>query len=84
MNGLLKYLIPAAFIALAIVNLYNANWLEGALYLTVGTAFPLMWAIRDKKITNNLKFWNALAWGLVIIALLLFLALLRTDAYSTI
>lgn len=84
MNGMLKYLIPAAFILLAIFNLYSENWLEGLLYLTIGPAFPIMWAIRDKKITNNLKFWNAFAWGLVALALILFLALLRTDAYSTI
>ena len=84
MKGLLNYIIPVAFILLAIFNLYAEKWLEGVLYLTVGTAFPLMWAIRDKQITKNLKFWNALAWGLVIVALLLFLALLRTDAYSSI
>ena len=84
MNDLLKYLIPIAFLSLAGFNLYAAHWLEGALYLTVGTAFPLMWAIRDGKITTNLKFWNALAWSLVILSLFLFFAVLRTDAYSSI
>ena len=84
MNTILKYFIPIAFLLLAAFNLYSAKWLEGALYLSVGTAFPLMWAIRDGKITTNLKFWNALAWGLVIIALFLFFAVLRTDAYSSI
>ena len=80
MNGLLRYIIPLAFSSLAIYYLAIANWVEGFLYLSVSIAFPLMWAIRDGKITTNIKFWNSLAWGLVIVALLLFLALLRLDA----
>ena len=84
MNDLLKYLIPVAFLLLAAFNLYAGKWLEAALYFAVGTAFPLMWAIRDGKIKSHLKYWNILAWALVIIALFLFFAVLRTDAYSTI
>ena len=80
MNGILKYLIPLAFVVLAFFNLYSTRWLEASLYLSVGMAFPIMWAIRDGQIKSNLRFWNSLAWGLVIIALLLFLAVLRLDA----
>lgn len=84
MNNILKYLIPVAFLLLAVFNLYASKWLEGALYLTVGIAFPLMWAIRDGKIKSHVKFWNILSWVLVILALLLFFVLLRTDAYDSI
>ena len=84
MNDLLKYFIPIAFLLLAAFNWYAAHWLEGALYFSVGIAFPLMWAIRDGKIKSNLKFWNILAWLLVIIALLLFLAVLLLDGHSII
>jgi hypothetical protein len=80
MNGFVKYIVPLAFGTLAIYYLVIANWVEGFLYLSVGIAFPLMWAIRDGKITTNIKLWNSVAWALVIIALLLFLALLRLDA----
>lgn len=80
MNGLVKYIVPIAFGTLAIYYLAIANWVEGLLYLSVGIAFPLMWAIRDGKITTNIKMWNSLAWALVIVALLLFLTLLRLDA----
>lgn len=80
MNGLVKYIVPVAFGTLAIYYLAIANWVEGLLYLSVGIAFPLMWAIRDGKITTNIKMWNSLAWALVIVALLLFLTLLRLDA----
>lgn len=80
MNGLVKYIVPIAFGTLAIYHLAIANWVEGLLYLSVGIAFPLMWAIRDGKITTNIKMWNSLAWALVIVALLLFLTLLRLDA----
>jgi len=80
MNGFIKYIVPLAFISLAIYYLVIANWVEGFLYLSVSIAFPLMWGIRDGKITANLKLWNTLAWTLVIVALLLFLTLLRLDA----
>lgn len=80
MNGFVKYIVPLAFGTLAIYYLVIANWVEGFLYLSVGVAFPLMWAIRDGKITTNVKLWNSVAWALVIIALLLFLALLRLDS----
>ncbi len=79
MNRFVKNLIPLAFGILAIYHLVNTNLVEGLLYLSVSIAFPLMWAIRDGKITTNIKFWNALSWGLVIVALLLFLLLLRLD-----
>ena len=82
MNNLLKYFIPLAFLVLAGFNLINSNWLEASLYLCVGFAFPLMWAIRDGNITSNVKIWNLVSWGLIIVALLLFLAVLRTDAYT--
>ena len=80
MNGFLRYVVPLAFITLAIYYLVIANWIEGFLYLSVSIAFPLMWGIRDGKIKTNLKLWNAVSWVLVIIALLLFLTLLRLDA----
>jgi len=80
MNGFIKYMVPVAFIVLAIYNLTLGNWLEGSLYVSVSIAFPLMWAIKDGIIKSNLKFWNTLSWALVIIALFLFLALLRMDA----
>lgn len=78
-NGFIKYLIPIAFASLAIYYLIVANWLEGLLYLSVSIAFPLMWAIRDGKIKSNVNIWNSVAWALVIIALLLFLAVVRLD-----
>ncbi len=82
MNGFAKYLVPVAFIILAGYNLYLANWLEGSLYVAVSIAFPLMWAIKDGYIKTNHKLWNAVAWALVILALVLFMALLRMDAYN--
>jgi hypothetical protein len=80
MNGFIRYIVPLAFGTLAIYYLIIANWVEGFLYLSVSVAFPLMWAIRDGKIKTNIKLWNAIAWVLIIIALLLFLTLLRLDA----
>ncbi|GEM_PF-3042644 len=82
MNGFVKYIVPVAFIILAGYNLYLAHWLEGSLYAAVAIAFPLMWAIKEGYIKTNLKLWNAVAWALVILALVLFMALLRQDAYN--
>lgn len=78
-DGFVKYLIPLAFISLAMYYLVMANWLEALLYLSVGIAFPLMWAIRDGQITTNIKLWNSISWALVILALLLFVVQLRLD-----
>jgi len=80
MSGFAKYLVPLAFVTLAIYYILQANWLEASLYLSVSVAFPLIWAIKDGIITTNIRFWNSLAWGLVIMALLLFLVLIRLDA----
>ena len=80
MSGFTKYLVPLAFVTLAFYYLLQANWLEASLYLSVSVGFPLIWAIKDGIITTNLRFWNSLAWGLVIIALLLFLVVIRLDA----
>ena len=55
MSGFTKYIVPTAFITLAIFNLVNSNWLEGFLYVLVGVAFPLMWAIKDGKIKIKTK-----------------------------
>ena len=82
MNNLMRYLIPLALFLLAVFNFYNIRWLEGVLYIAVGVAFPLQWALRDGKITTNIKLWNVVSWGLIILALGLFLALLRTDAHQ--
>jgi hypothetical protein len=82
MNGFIKYIVPIALLTLAIYHLAHTNWVEGFLYLSAGVAFPLMWAIKDGKIKSNIKFWNTLAWVLVIITLILFLALLRLDAMA--
>jgi len=78
----MKIMVPAAFIILAGYNLYLANWLEGALYVSVAVAFPLMWALRAGRIKRHRAFWNALSWLLIILALLLFLAVLQYDALS--
>lgn len=80
MSNILKYFIPIAFTILGGYYYWIREWVEGSLYISVAIAFPLMWALRDGKIKSNIRFWNALSWGLVILALLLFLLLLRLDA----
>lgn len=79
MNKLLKYFIPIAFTILGGYYLWLKEWIEGSLYISIAMAFPIMWALRDGKIKSNIRFWNAFSWGLVIVALLLFLLLLRLD-----
>ncbi|MCB0494890.1 MAG: hypothetical protein KDC79_02030 [Cyclobacteriaceae bacterium] len=80
MKNITHILIPVVFLLLAGFNFYAKNWLEALLYIMVGGGFTVINLIRSKAIVNNLKFWNAFSWVLVILALLLFVLVLLQDA----
>lgn len=80
MKNLTSIIIPVAFLSLAGFNFYQSELLEATLYLVVGGAFTTMNLIRANAIKKNLKFWNALSWGLVILSIILFLLVLLQDA----
>ena len=82
MNFFSKYVVPVALFTLAIFNLINLKWVEGSLYLFMGLGFTLMGLLRAGRIKHNLKLWNSISWVLVAIAVVLFIFMLRMDAYG--
>jgi len=80
MKNLTNLLIPVAFLVLMGFSLNNGDYLEATLYLFVGGGFTMINMIKSKAITKNLGFWNKFSWGLVILSMILFMALLFDDA----
>jgi len=72
--------IPLAFILLCGYSLNLEEWLDAVMYMFVGGGFTVINLIKEKKITENLVFWNRLSWTLVILSAVLFMAVLFNDA----
>lgn len=82
MNFFNNYIVPLAFLVLAIVNLNAQRWVESGLYLSVGAGFVIMNLLRNGTIKNNKKYWNIVSWVLILSAVILFFLVLRIDAYG--
>lgn len=82
MNFFTKYIVPLALIILAVVNFLDERWVEGLLYLSVGSGFSVLNLLKAGFFKSHLKFWNILSWALIVLAILLFLLVLRMDAYD--
>jgi len=80
MKNLTNLLIPIAFLLLFGFSLNKGDILEATLYLFVGAGFTMINMIKSKLITKNLTFWNRFSWALVILAMVLFMAVLLNDA----
>ena len=80
MKNINNLLIPIAFLLLSGFSFVSQNWLDGVLYLLVGTGFTIMNLLKAGHIMTNLKFWNTVSWALVILSALMFLAVLLNDA----
>ena len=66
-------------------GIYRASagdWLEFAMYCSVGLGFSLMAAIRANRLEGFRKILEILSWVFVILGVILFIAVLRSDAYS--
>ncbi len=72
--------IPLAFVLLCGYSLNLGEWLDAVMYMFVGGGFTVINLIKEKKITENLVFWNRLSWTLVILSAVLFMAVLFNDA----
>jgi hypothetical protein len=75
-------LIIVAFGALAVYTFTQEKVLEGIVYLLVTLGFGLMALIKTDKFARYRKTLNILSWVVILGAVLLFIALLRQDAYS--
>ena len=74
--------IGLAIIAFGIYTLLGDKFLEAIMYISVGLGFTLMGILKDPRFSSYKKFLNILSWIFVIAGILLFIAVLRQDAYS--
>lgn len=77
-----NYLIGMAFLIFGGYRLYLSNLLETFLYFSVGIGFILMGAAKDEKFEKFHKKINVASWIFVIGGVILFIAVLRRDAYG--
>ena len=75
--------IGLAFLGFAAYkSIVGAGALESVLYATVGTGFLLMDAVKMESLAPYRRILMILSWVFVLAGLLLFIALLRQDAYG--
>ena len=77
-----NYLIGLVFILFGGYKIYVADVLESALYFCVGIGFVLMGAAKDQRFEMFKKQINVASWIFVIGGVILFIAVLRGDAYG--
>ena len=82
MNWLKGTLITVAFAALAVYAFSSGKVLEGIVYILVALGFGLMDMVRSEKFVQYKKPLNIASWVVIIAAVILFVALLRMDAYG--
>ncbi|MCH7513819.1 MAG: hypothetical protein IH947_07725 [Bacteroidetes bacterium] len=76
------------WIGLAIIffggyTLYDDDVLEALLYFSVGLGFTLMGIVKDPRFEAYKKILNIVSWIFVLSGVLLFIAVLRRDAYGS-
>ncbi len=74
--------IPLAFYLLGVYTFVQSRLLESVLYISVGSAFLLLDASKNQRFAKYKKELNILSWIFVAASILLFIAVLRQDAYN--
>ena len=75
-------LIPLAFYLLAAYMLVQSRLLEFVLYMSLGSAFLLLPASKNERYMKYKKPLTILSWIFIVVSVLLFIAVLRQDAYG--
>jgi hypothetical protein len=79
----IRYLIGGAMLLFGFYEVSTGNLWESSLYFTAGLAFISIGMLMSDKFEPYKKFLNIASWILIILAVLLFFYLLRTDQYVT-
>ncbi len=80
LKNITQFIIPLAFLVMCGVSVHAVQLLEAALYFFMGAGFSIINLLKANMITTHLGFWNKLAWGMVVLAGLMFVAVLLNDA----
>ena len=74
--------IGLAIVAFGIYSMVRGETLEAAMYFSVGSGFSLIGILKDPRFYAYKKILNILSWVFVLVGVLLFIAVLRQDAYT--
>ena len=77
-----NYIIGLTFILFGGYKIYLEDVFESLLYFSVGIGFLLMGASKDQRFGKYKKQINIASWVFVLLGVLLFIAVLRRDAYG--
>jgi len=74
--------VGLAFVLFGGYRGYIGGWLEAALYISVGIGFGLMGIVKIEGFERYKKQIDIASWIFVGLGVILFIALLRSDAYG--
>jgi uncharacterized membrane protein YoaK (UPF0700 family) len=74
-----RYLIATALLALAGYEAFKQSWWEVVFYVVAAGAFASMALVSTVQDPARLRMANMASWVLIILSVLLFLFLVRTD-----
>ncbi len=77
--AIIRYVVGAIMLVFSVWQIYRNDYWEFALYFCAGIAFVIMGLLTDDVFPRARKFLNIVSWVFIILAVLLFLFLLRTD-----
>jgi len=77
-----NYLIGLAVLIFGGYRLYLSDFLETIMYFSVGIGFVLWGAAKDEKFEKFHKQIDVASWIFIIGGVILFIAVLRRDAYG--
>ena len=75
-------LLVFVFGLLGVYTIYNEKYLEGIVYLLVGFGFALTSMSRSESFSKYKRPLTIISWIVIMGAVIMFIVLLRTDAYN--
>jgi len=75
------YLAGTLFLLLCVYRLFFGAYIEATMYLSLAIGFGITGIIKNELYLHHGKLLGIISWVMIFIALLIFLYLLRMDAY---
>ena len=75
----IQYLVGGLMVAFSLYQIYIADFWEASLYISAGLAFIVMGLLKNEVFPGHKKILNVISWLLILLAVFLFLFLVRTD-----
>ena len=78
-GSFIQYLVGGLMIAFSFYQVYIADFWEASLYICAGLAFIVMGLLKNEVLPQYKNVLNIISWVLILLAVFLFLFLVRTD-----